>query len=384
MQKRNFINGLLVICSLSLFCFGCSKKGSNDVLDGGGDTGGSGMAGDQARLAITSPADKAFDLGLGKAEGLKFSVSSNVDWQAVSQADWIRIDTKDGHQDQDVIFHVDANSGEGRMDSIVVTAVGDADVKDVLIVKQSRTVAVGDFFLSDGMTVSKDSVLSADRQKQVIGIVFSVDTARIGAKAKEKLEGRAHGLVLALKDVGRQAQWKSEGTDAGLPPMPTLGDAYGDVDGYGNTLFVKSLNDYSEATYPAFAAADGYNQTVPAPSGTTGWYLPSMGEWFDVLQNLGGIDLSAYQAGGSEATKYYAFIPASQTASAISSRLKMVGEGNYDKIDSAEWPNFWSSTEGADTGARYVAFSGDGHLYLSYIYPTYIDQYFRVRCVLAF
>ena len=123
----------------------------------------------------------------------------------------------------------------------------------------------------------------------VVGIVFQTDKSRIGAKEKKKLggEGNVHGLVMAVKNIATRQAWGLFGMDEGLTTCRTKADNYNDISGYGNCEHIRA-NRGSFANYPAFKAADDYNTTCPVPSTTTGWYLPASGQWWDILQNLGG------------------------------------------------------------------------------------------------
>ena len=180
-------------------------------------------------------------------------------------------------------------------------------------VKQSFTadeLKIGDYFYSDGTwsdgglrkRYDDGSVAIAEPKpapvmvnpatgagRAVVGIVFQTDKSRIGPKEKEKLggEGKAHGLVMALKDAGTGKKWGPKGQDEGLNKCNTKAENYNDISGYGNCEHIRS-NRGNFDNYPAFKAAYDYNTTCPVPATTTGWYLPASGQWWDIMQNLGG------------------------------------------------------------------------------------------------
>ena len=173
-------------------------------------------------------------------------------------------------------------------------------------VKRSFTadeLKIGDYFYSDGTTsdgglrklYTDGSVMIAAEKpsplsgKTVVGIVFQTDKSRIGAKEKEKLGGedKAHGLVMALKDAGTSKEWGPKGQDEGLNKCNTKAENYNDISGYGNCEHIRT-NRGNFDNYPAFKAAYDYNTTCPVPATTTGWYLPASGQWWDIMQNLGG------------------------------------------------------------------------------------------------
>ena len=64
-----------------------------------------------------------------------------------------------------------------------------------------------------------------------------------------------------------------------------------DLDGYEATYYIAGISGYSATTYPAFYAALHYTASVAVPSGTgkltSGWYLPTNGQWGLICQNLG-------------------------------------------------------------------------------------------------
>lgn len=92
---------------------------------------------------------------------------------------------------------------------------------------------------------------------------------------------------MAVKNIATRQAWSLFGMDEGLTTCRTKADNYNDISGYGNCEHIRT-NRGNFDSYPAFKAADGYNTTCPVPATTTGWYLPASGQWWDILQNLGG------------------------------------------------------------------------------------------------
>ena len=159
---------------------------------------------------------------------------------------------------------------------------------------ESGIARIGDFYCTKnngttGYLIPKEAHETTVQAAKVVGIVFQTDKSRIGAKEKEKLggEGNVHGLVMAVKNIATRQAWGLFGMDEGLTTCRTKADNYNDISGYGNCEHIRA-NRGSFANYPAFKAADGYNTTCPVPATTTGWYLPASGQWWDILQNLGG------------------------------------------------------------------------------------------------
>ena len=113
---------------------------------------------------------------------------------------------------------------------------------------------------------------------------------------------------------------------------------------------------------------------VAAPSGTSGWFLPSSGQWYYILVNLGGMSATPGNAWGwSNAS--------STAASNLNSKLSVVGSGNYDAFsNSSEY--YWSSSEGSSGHAYYARFYSDGGMYFAGYYRK--SGTYRGRAVLAF
>ena len=159
---------------------------------------------------------------------------------------------------------------------------------------ESGIARIGDFYCTKnngttGYLIPKEADETTEQAAKVVGIVFQTDKSRSGAKEKEKLggEGNVHGLVMAVKNIATRQAWGLFGMDEGLTTCRTKADNYNDISGYGNCEHIRT-NRGNFDSYPAFKAAYDYNTTCPVPATTTGWYLPASGQWWDILQNLGG------------------------------------------------------------------------------------------------
>ena len=146
---------------------------------------------------------------------------------------------------------------------------------------------IGDYYYSDG-TFGTSKVPSG---ATVIGVVFSTRMS-----IEEQNAGYTHGYVMALKDAnsGGTCTW-GPNTNTPLPDKVTQTAFYNDLSSgyvgtYTNSIYTGGM---ANSTYPAFNVAKNYALAYPISS--TGWYLPSMGQWWDVIANLGGVDMSTYQ-----------------------------------------------------------------------------------------
>ena len=175
-------------------------------------------------------------------------------------------------------------------------------------VKQRFTadeLKIGDYFYSDGtwsdgglVSIEADGLnpVWADTKpapvagKTVIGIVCQTDENRIAAGDKEK--GYTHGYVVAVKNAhsadSQTVQYSTDNDFASTPKAKIASTWYGNVNGYEETM--KTVSDYGPnlATWcPAFDLTVN-NFSLPAPETSSGWFLPSTGQLWDMVANLCG------------------------------------------------------------------------------------------------
>ena len=278
-------------------------------------------------------------------------------------------------------------------------------------VKRSFTadeLKIGDYFYSDGTwsdgglrkRYDDGSVAIAEPKpapvmvnpttgasRAVVGIVFQTDKSRIGAKEKEKLggEGKVHGLVMAVKNAATDRQrWGPYGQDEGLTKCNTKADNYNDISGYGNCEHIRT-NRGNFDNYPAFKAAYDYNTTCPVSATTTGWYFPSSGQWWDILQNLGGCPALAKQdeqTSSDDGDFYGDFSWGNQgdVSSALNAWMNKIAADS--KNDFSDGDIFGSSSECSAGDARGWRVRSYGYVYCLWRDKYY--SYFVVRPVLAF
>src|SRR5574344_408695 len=143
--------------------------------------------------------------------------------------------------------------------------------------------AVGSLYNSDGTCTNK----MVDG-KTPIGVVVSANSTN--STYCESGKGYGHGLVMALTDAHTGCYWGNYGTEESLDNKQTLAACYGDVSGLTNTKTIAEAhtleaNAETGTSYPAFYYAYvGYKATVPAPAASSGWFLPSMGQWWVAME----------------------------------------------------------------------------------------------------
>jgi len=211
----------------------------------------------------------------------------------------------------------------------------------------SRTeVNVGDYLFSDG---TWGSLVGNDLGSATpIAVIFSKTTS-----TTDSTNGWTHGYAMALKDASTSAAWGSAATRLTGFYINTAAEMIADKDGYTHTQYVNS------SIYPApYAAATTYQSTVSAPSSTSGWYLPSIGQWFDICVNLGKMSATGYTSSTNvNSGSLYWLDQGSSCASNINTYLTPLTSGTYDILPWSSTTTtsckYWSSTEAITLGGTY-------------------------------
>ena len=237
------------------------------------------------------------------------------------------------------------------------------------------TLAVGDIYYSNGAISHQEDLLKSTSERIPIGIVGYTTMNGDGNYWTEKgVSGRGgHALVMCLKTIGstgstkaaqedfknnrnidrpivsayigtRYAWYSDSHTDAGLDKVTSKSDivnSKNQTSGSGYTMTAALFKIGSEAA----TAAKNYN-TLPAPSSKcTGWFLPSAGQYYAVMSQLGGginpdtWELNEFFGNMTTVTKN------------INDKLKTVGDFNYTEFfgDINTWA--WTSSESSSAGA---------------------------------
>lgn len=199
------------------------------------------------------------------------------------------------------------------------------DVDSDLSTNDYGPVKVGDYYYDDGswsdggfISYSTDNFGSikwtspkpapvlvnpiTGEKRSVVGIVYSTDLSRMGDAEKEDLRSKGirnpHGLVMSSFMVD-MFQWDTKSHDERSIGIPfTKGSAeqplYGLLNPQTSGLAVckaireKRVDDLLSGQYPLLAAVDEFKK----PQNSTGWYVPSAAQWFDILRNLTGLDFT--------------------------------------------------------------------------------------------
>lgn len=142
-------------------------------------------------------------------------------------------------------------------------------------ISETQQLQVGDFYYADGTCLDKLLM-----NRPCIGIVF-----KVGAGEADDISAYGNkltaiqGYAVALHDVARFGiKWSENTENCGTSTSTT------DYKGYENTQKIQQVSNYSETEYPICWKVAHFGDTdTQAPSGSSGWYLPSAAQMIDVV-----------------------------------------------------------------------------------------------------
>lgn len=270
-------------------------------------------------------------------------------------------------------------------------------IDDAEAVEVRHELQVGDFFLADGSLLSKDADEQTVKASDVIGIVFQIDPARIGAGEKAALDNEVHGLVVASKSVqndnffewylGPDGNYERDETEIGIENY-VGGDSYNtflllnenDIEGYEANRLIREKRsaDFDAGHYPAFKAA--YESSDPSLfENTTGWYIPTTGQWFDMIANFTGISLAHDNFWSGEATDFY-WENLGYIMTTMNNMMSKVSDEDKNLFSGNGY--YWTASTATADMARYIGVRDYGSTVMSV--ATYKKDFLYVRCILAF
>lgn len=232
--------------------------------------------------------------------------------------------------------------------------------------------------------------LANNPEKTPIAVVFSGSTS-----STDKSYGWTHGYAMALTNATNGCQWGNNGIDETV--LPNYNGDYDtfiiNKDGYTESLAIK--NAYSstlQSAHPVFYYA--LNCKVTTPTNSSGWYLPSVGQWWDILINLGGMSttVTLHEIG---LLRWYINDPTGNNikysyvcSENINAYLSKVSEQGYNVdlfFKSNEVETYWTTTEFGSNNSYIIHFGVDNNLgeyYNAYEFQKNIEC--RCRPVIAF
>lgn len=259
-------------------------------------------------------------------------------------------------------------------------------INEVQVPHDYTKAEVGDIMLKDGKCLTPGNFLSEYQKDNAIGVVvlryYSQD--RVGASVKAKLGRNARGLVMAPDDVGLPVPWSLEylSVDNHFYVDGAYRNSY---DGYSITNEVLSTKNPSD--YPAFEQVKSYRQDHETPSMTTEWYMPSLGEWGDLLSEngIGGLSFSSQLFNATDQD----YITIKDDQETVYNNLNNAFKefSNADKFEITHRENdkviyhFYSSSSGCTRQYSYLVSFYSKEFRFTY---SYKGDKRHVRCVLAF
>ena len=258
---------------------------------------------------------------------------------------------------------------------------GDARVTYTATISSGRSnmymgdATVGNYLYNDGTNGT------TFKSGQTVGIIYSYELTQAQYNA-----GCRHGRVLALKDAyNGTRQWSTGYTSPYLdqtvhPYCQKFNTCFQDVSsGYdalsANSSYVDNSNN------PAWKYCNNYNDGTTHTGFLVGrnWYLPSVGDWWDIMENLctwTASDMTTIKAQRTSPNSISTLISASGYYSTFDTKLSAGGAGsplihtNY----------YWSASEYLGDYAVIVFFSS-AYVYVDANGKTYS---YYVRAVLAY
>jgi len=203
-------------------------------------------------------------------------------------------------------------------------------------------MAVGDVYYSDGdMSHQSESLISG---KTPIGIVGYIGNNYWTEKNTKSSSVGGHALVMCLKTIGSTGttnhgtsyQWKTSNTDDNRSKVNTSALIVGSsTQAYGSGY--KESVALNNSAHPAAQGALAYN-TLNAPSTSTGWFLPTAGQYYAIMHAIGGYPSSGWNIND--------FVSNMTTVSSkVNTALRKVGANNYTEFFQAVYTWEWTSTE---------------------------------------
>lgn len=210
-----------------------------------------------------------------------------------------------------------------------------------------KMATVGDLMNSDGSFSA-----TAETGKTPIGVIAYLGN---DATVESTADGGGHGLVLALKNADSNVKWSTDtetwqfGEEAKVADTDALLRST-NVSGYTNTKTLVEKTDAGdpEDLFPAAYYAWNYsekNSSDKAPTGTTGWFLPSAQQWVKMLTGLGGLS--------EDQVRWTGFFDGDTAIKNWETALQKAGSDKYDTFNttSSSLANYWSSSENIYSGA---------------------------------
>lgn len=228
-----------------------------------------------------------------------------------------------------------------------------------------RELVPGDYYYSDGSIYpygkGDNDDFNNPPTEGCIGVIFETTTGAPGTEW-------THGSVLAL--VNAHTDWSAWG--GASDPLEGNGTAefiddtekrnflLSQMNGYSVTpLLAEGKGDCAVTKVTSFGTGDYAGYAAPAVS--SGWYMPSSGQYAALMEHLGGYAFTVDNVESTAAT-YRDGKAAALTA--IEEALTKVGGYFWDENDSESFQRWWSTTEHDNLNEWCIEWKRDGQIKL--------------------
>ncbi|MDD5821371.1 MAG: hypothetical protein PUD23_04860 [Prevotella sp.] len=191
------------------------------------------------------------------------------------------------------------------------------------------------------MSHQSESLISG---KTPIGIVGYIGSNYWTEKNTKSSSVGGHALVMCLKTIGSTKttdhdsgyQWKTSDTDDNRSKVNTSALIVGSsTQAYGSGY--KESVALNNSAHPAAQAALAYT-TLKAPATSTGWFLPTAGQYYAIMNAIGG-----YPSSGWEIHDFVSNMI--DVTTKVNTALSKVGANKYTEFFQAVNTWEWTSTE---------------------------------------
>lgn len=230
---------------------------------------------------------------------------------------------------------------------------------------ETYTMKVGDIYYSDGaMTHQSEALASGKTPIGIVGYIGSDYWTEKDVVISGKPVG-GHALVMCLKtiystgktNIGKKYVWYSSNINAGRKKInckSLLVNSYNETYGSGYTETAALIKQWGPAADAAYQAQN--YKTLPANSSKcTGWFLPTAGQYYAVMTNLGAQfsdDWTGIWDGNTSTHPNRGFFSNMTTVTKnINDKLMKVGDSSYTEFFGVINTWAWTSSEFCPTGA---------------------------------
>ena len=221
--------------------------------------------------------------------------------------------------------------GAGRNGTVGTISVAPGTISGRCVGRNLATATaetVGMLIGADGWIYSNVSEATAAGTTAVAMICYVGDKGSVDAGSSTY---RALAVALSDANSGSATTWCGQNAETCLSAnYASWETAKSDMNGIAAT---NALASHDNHTHSAATAAKANNGTA-APSGTSGWFLPTTGQWSKMMVGLFGGDGIDYNA---DLSKYY--------ASHVNSKLTAAGLGSSALLQNDKDRYYWLSTE---------------------------------------